>query len=171
MSRIRPLAVIPFVVALAALGCGGSNPAAPASISGSVTLNGKPLPGGSVSFFTQAGSTGYTASIGTDGTYSISDVPMGELIVCVETESANPTQPGTTGGSKDAQRYQQMMGDRRQQAGGPAGGGGGGGAAGAAGADKAANYVKIDKKFAKPQTSPLTYTAKNGRNVYNIELK
>jgi hypothetical protein len=170
MSRIRPLTVIPFVVALAALGCGGGNPAAPASISGSVTLNGKALPGGSVSFFTQAGSTGYTASIGSDGTYSISDVPMGDLIVCVETESANPEQPGTTGNSKDAQRYQQMMGDRRKQGGG-SGGSGGSAGGGAAGGEKAANYVKIDKKFSKPQTSPLTYTAKNGRNVYNIELK
>ena len=164
MPRLRPLALIPLVAAFATLGCGGGNPNAPAKISGSVSLNGKPLPGGTIMFYAQTGGTPYSAAISPDGTYAISDVPLGELIVCVDTESLNPEK--NSANSADAKRRQQMMGDRQP----PAGRGGGGNSDGTGGGE-AGKYVKIDKKYSKPETSPLTFTATNGRNIYNAELK
>jgi hypothetical protein len=161
MSRLRPLLVVPIILTVIAAGCGGSNPNAPASISGSVNYKGKPVTGGSVQFYTQSG-TPYSAAIGADGTYSVADVPLGELIVCVETESVNPVHKASTG--KEASQRQASMGNRQPPAG--QGGGSGGTPSG-----EEPKYVKIPDKYAKSKTSPLTYTAKQGRQVHNIELE
>lgn len=159
MPRLRPHLFVPVILAVIAAGCGGNNPNAPASISGSVSLKGKPVTGGTVQFYAQNG-TPYAATIASDGTYSVADVPMGELIVCVETESVNPIHKASTG--KDADRRESMMAKGQQP---PAGQGGGSGPS----ADEP-KYVKISDKYAKSKTSPLTYTAKQGRQVHNIEL-
>ncbi len=161
MSRLRPLVLVPAIVAVIAAGCGGTNPNAPASISGSVNYKGKPVPGGSVQFYSTTG-TPYSATIGADGTYSVADVPLGDLIVCVETESVNPVHKASAG--KDAGRREAMMGDRK-----PPAGQGGGGSAAPSGDE--AKYVKIPDKYAKSKTSPITYPVKPGRQVYNIELE
>jgi len=162
MLRLRSLLLIPLLIA-AASGCGGGgNPAAPASISGAVTFKGKPVTGGTVAFYTQAGgAAGTSCGIDSDGTYSISDVPAGELIVVVETDSANPEHKQA--GGKDADKRTKMMGERTRLDGTPAAGG-------PATSASEGKYVKIPEKYSKPKTSPLTYTAKAGRQVYNIEM-
>lgn len=144
---------------VAVVGCGGrSNPLAPASISGSVSYKGKTVTGGSVQFVTPNG-TPYSSPISLDGTYAISDVPTGEMIIVVETESVNPEHKAATG--KDADRRNSMMGGRT----GP------NGQSGAASSGLEAKYVKIPEKYSKAKTSPLTYTVKSGRQVYSVELE
>ena len=106
------------------------------------------------------GGTPYSSSISIDGTYAISDLPTGEMAIVVETESINPAQKGSTG--KDAERRMAMMGERK----GPNSGGSGSGGANAL----QPQYVKIPEKYSKAKTSPLSYTVKNGRQVYSIEL-
>lgn len=162
MLRLRPLLLLPVVAVLAAAGCGGSNTLAPASVSGSVNYKGKPVTGGQVLFYSGTNGTPYSATIAPDGTYSIADIPAGELVVCVDTESLSPEQKESAG--KDAKRREAMMGNRQP----PAGRGGSGG--GAAAAEAEGKYVKLPAKYANPKTSPVTYTTKTGRQVYNIEL-
>jgi hypothetical protein len=156
MSRLRPLLFVPAILAVVAAGCGGGNPIAPAAISGSVTYQGKPVTGGSIQFYSSSG-TPYSATIGVDGTYSVSDVPVGDAVVCVETESVNPVHKASTG--KDAERRQAMMGGRQPPAGQSSG----------TTADNPV-YVKIPEKYSKQKTSPLTFAVKNGRQVHNIVL-
>jgi len=134
------------------------NPLAPASISGAVSFQGQPIKGGTVQFFTPEG-TAYSAQIGPDGTYSVSDVPEGELIITVETESVNPARKAAAAG-KDMERREKIA----QQP--PPDGRGSGPAA----AEKAASYLKIPEKYGNPKTSPLTVTVKSGRLVHPIEL-
>jgi hypothetical protein len=160
MLRLCTMLFAPALLALVAPGCGTTNPVAPASISGSVTLKGKPVTGGSVQFYTQSG-TPYSASIAADGTYSVADIPLGETIVCVETESINPVHKASKG--KEAAGREAMMGGRQA----PSGQGGGGGGS----KSEEGKYVEIPKKYSNPKTSPLTLNVKNGRQVHNIELE
>jgi hypothetical protein len=157
---LSPLAV--SALALLFAGCGpGSNSLAPANVSGSVTKGGKPLPGGTIGFVTPDGNT-YSTDIGADGTYSIKDLPDGELVVIVETESVNPDRKGESGG-KDKGRRESVA---QQQP--PSGYPPSGGTTSGLGGDK--KYVPINKKYASHKTSPLTHTLKSGRNVYTAEV-
>lgn len=162
MARHRTLLAVPlfgFAVA-AVVGCGGGgNPLAPASVSGSVSYKGKTVTGGSISFVTPTG-TPYSSAISVDGTYAVADLPTGEMIVVVETESVNPEVKAASG--KDADRRNAMMGART----GPNGQSGGGGSSGLE-----AKYIKIPEKYSKSKTSPLTYMVKNGRQVHPVELE
>lgn len=155
--RVWSSAMLGFALLAMTLGCGSKNVLAPATISGGVSFKGKTLTGGSVSFYTSTG-TPYSASIALDGTYSLADLPVGEMVVCVETESINPDLKASTSG--DANRRLAMMGQRK----GPQGQGG------PVASGNEPKYMKIPEKYAKQKTSPLTYTVKNGRQVYNIDL-
>lgn len=76
---------IPLVCGL--LGCGGAPPADPnrAVVSGTVSLEGQPLRGGSVSF--ETATEGTTTYIRSDGTYTTDRAPLGKNVVTIETES------------------------------------------------------------------------------------
>lgn len=58
-----------------------------ARVEGAVTFAGKPLPGGSISFVSKENARmRVTGLLRSDGTYSISDVPLGAVNVTVDTE-------------------------------------------------------------------------------------
>lgn len=105
LSRLVHLAV--FVGLALVLGCGKDNPMS--SVSGKVTVDGKPLSGGSVSFIpdvppgeegikeaSKAATSGLSAgSIGSDGTYKIytagkEGAPLGKYKVTVSPRMAPP---------------------------------------------------------------------------------
>jgi hypothetical protein len=65
----------------AAVGCGSGK----GTVSGKVTLDGKPLPAGQISFVGAHGQTA-TADI-KDGQYTVSNVPTGDVKVTVQTSS------------------------------------------------------------------------------------
>jgi hypothetical protein len=161
MFNQRTYLLLPLfcVSAIAIIGCGSKNPLAPASVSGAVTYKGKDVQGGTVQFVTPTG-TAYSSPIAVDGTYAVSDLPTGEMAVVVETESVNPELKAASG--KDADRRNAMMGQRK----GPNGQGGAGDSSALA-----PKYTKIPEKYSKSKTSPITYTVKSGRQVYNIELE
>jgi hypothetical protein len=100
--------------------------------------------------------TPYPSTISPDGTYAVADIPVGELIVVVETESVNPGRKGPT----ETQDYKRRMAAVQPSPNGPSGG-----------AADLSKYVKIPEKYAKEKTTPITYTVKAGRQVYNIELE
>src|SRR5262249_49163181 len=102
------LALLAALMTTLMTGCAKKAPA-PARISGLVTYNNRPIPGGTIIFHsTDLGS--YPSTLGTDGTYQVTDLPAGELVVTVETESVNPKKaPPTYGGSKGAQMYLERM--------------------------------------------------------------
>lgn len=143
-------------------GCSTSNTLAPARVSGKISYNGKPLKAGSLKFHTAQG-TAYDGQISPDGTYTAQDLPIGETIITVETESINPDRSvlGTGKKSADADRRMKSMGSMTQTA--P----GGGGASGPKASD---NYLKIPEKYNNPKTSPLSIVLEKGRQVHNFEL-
>src|SRR2546421_12867772 len=89
----RLVLLVPLCLALALVfGCSKRNPNAPASVNGKVTYKGAAVPAGTITFNAKAGK--YTTSLSTDGTYSSSDLPIGEMVVTVETESVQGGERG-----------------------------------------------------------------------------
>src|SRR5262249_49180718 len=135
-----------------ALGC-NKNTQAPAKVSGRVTYKGKALPSGSIAFnSTDKDKPAYASPIGKDGTYQITDLPTGEMVVTVETESANPKKdvPSYGGGKGDKMYAERIAAEQKT-----------GGAMMAKGVPP--EYMKIPPKYNNPKTSPLTVTIKAGR--------
>jgi hypothetical protein len=137
-------------------GCSSSkNTSAPASVSGKVLYNNQPLKGGTVVFHAKEGKGSYRSALDDNGTYAITDLPVGEMVVTVETESVNPKKKtqgyGGGKGAKVDSEYAAAM----AKMGGPAKGA----------AAPTGEYRRIPDKYNNPKTSPLSMTLESGRNV------
>jgi hypothetical protein len=163
LSRLLLLAL--FAILLPIAGCSSGNPMAPAKVSGRISYGGKPLKAGNLRFHTPSG-VPYDGQISPDGTYTAIDLPIGEAIITIETESINPSRNPMAGARQtaDSDRRMKSMSTNQQRA--P----GGDTNAPPAASDATANYMKIPDKYNNPRTSPLTITLDKGRQVYNIEL-
>lgn len=155
MTRFRCLSYLALVTGVSALGCGsGGNAAIPAKVSGTVSYKGQPIKSGSMRFHAEDGSS-FQGMIATDGSYTADGLPVGELVVTVETESVKPDRPAPKG--KDAAMRSKMMDTRMQAA--PEGT-----------VTAQSLYIKIPDKYNNPKTSPLKVTLTNGRQVHNFDL-
>jgi hypothetical protein len=145
-----------FILLLAfTAGCFHKNPSAPGSISGKVTYGGKAVPAGNIAFHHPDKGT-YRSTLDSDGTYSITDVPTGEMVVTVETESVNPSKKKATyGGDKSSKMYQERLAAEKGTA---------------AARTPPQTYLKIPAKYANTKTSPLTMTVVAGRQVKAFDL-
>jgi hypothetical protein len=154
MTKLRLLLCAVFPLAVILLGC-APNPQAPAKVSGSLTYKGQPIKGGSMKFYGADG-VGYDAQISDDGTYTANDIPEGELVVVVETESINPGKKGAPPirdqDKRSKMQQQQPPPDRAPPP------------------TATAAYTKIPEKYSNRNTSPLTVQVKRGRQVINIDL-
>jgi hypothetical protein len=69
---------------LSLAGCGGTG-----QISGKVTLDGQPLPGGLVTVYDAEG-VNNSGMIGKDGSYSVANIPLGKVEICIATAPPSP---------------------------------------------------------------------------------
>ncbi len=77
------------------IGCGSSLPPT-GEISGTVTTDGKPVTAGTVKFFPEKGDP-VVASLGADGTYRATGIPLGKARISIETvefKNLTPPPPG-----------------------------------------------------------------------------
>lgn len=151
----RILLAIPALV-IFALGCsgGGKNPNAPASVSGEVTYKGQKLGGGTITLYFEKTET--TLTITSDGTFTGSDLPSGEVLVSIETDSVKgqgtTSAAGERGGAGQKRTFSPAPPDV------------------AGGAASQATYVKIPDKYKNKNKSGLTWDLKPGRNTKVFEL-
>jgi hypothetical protein len=153
MTRLR-LAIL-FLLVCAMVGCSSGNSAVPGSIAGKITYKGQPVKGGTMKFFGTDG-VGYDAKILPTGAYSATDIPIGELVVTVDTESLKPKDIVPKG--KDADARMKMAGGGQK-----------------APEDRIVYkpedlYVQIPAKYGTPKTSPLKVTVSKGRNTQDFDL-
>src|SRR5262245_4613526 len=89
-NRVRFLVLVPLCAAVLMPGCKTSP--TPAKVSGKITYNGSPIGGGSINFHpvTTEGGGNIMFNVKPDGTYEGVDLPVGDCVVTVETESLNP---------------------------------------------------------------------------------
>jgi len=153
MREFHLLSVGVLLIACASLGC-STNKLAPARVSGSISYKGMPIKAGTMQFCTSDGAA-YNAQITSDGTYTATDLPEGELVVTVDLEGLNPDKKAHTG--KDAEKRMKM----KTQPPPP----------GVTSAPTPTQfYMKLPAKYANPKTSPLSVTLTKGRQVHNFDL-
>jgi hypothetical protein len=153
------------------VGCGGGK----GTVSGTVTLDGQPLPVGNIAFIPSQG-PGASGRI-EDGKYSVANVPTGPVTVTVETISikqeidaytkAPPSVPriGTANVSPEMlakmpenaraqiEKQQKQAAERASKA-----------------KELQAKYRAVPEKYSKPESSGLTITVKRGSNTFDIQL-
>jgi hypothetical protein len=151
--RIVPLAAI----LLALAGCGESvkGRAGLVPVTGKVTLDGKPLTTGTVSFITSDGSEAFTGQIDASGNYKLAASPTdpgalpGEYkVIVMATESKTMTAEDSKAMEAKAKAAQGGTGD----------------------AATTAPKSLVPEKYTKVATSGLTRTVKAGSNSIDLEL-
>jgi hypothetical protein len=151
--RALRLGLLTLALALAA-GC-GPHSNLPAKVSGKVTYNNQPVPGGNIVFHSKDQGS-YSGTLGESGTYEIEGLPAGDLVVTIETETLNPKNkaPAYAGGRGAAndKQYEEAM----KKMGRPV--------------PPETKYVKIPAKYAKEDTSGLTVTLKSGKQTKDFSL-
>jgi hypothetical protein len=130
------------LVCWAISGCGGRTTA---TVTGTVTLDGKPVPAGTVSFFA-SDQDPVSVPISSDGTYTATDVPTGPVKVAVLT----PLAP-----SERVAGATQMK--RRFGRGKPM--------------PSTINVVSVPTKYSDPARSGLGLDVNAGSQPYDIKLK
>jgi hypothetical protein len=150
LRNARLLFAVALCLALAALaGCGKGR----ATVNGKVTLNGKPLTTGTVSFIGGPSDTG-SGHINADGTYAVPDAPLGDCKVTVQTPRA---MGGVQGMPKPPAGMKGMPKEMLPP--------------GAEEGSKAVRVVPAPEKYGSPDTTPVTYTVKKGTQTFDIDLK
>jgi hypothetical protein len=148
----RLFLVLPFCLALA-LGCGARSPERKTSVTGKVTLNGKPVTAGKVIFFKASEPTGTDAHLTTEGAYTLDPAQEGDFTVIVDTEFVNPNKKTEAYGGSKGKKDQMKLGPTPSGYGGPKG-----------------EYVKVPDKYTKKETSPLKVTIKQGKQTFNVDM-
>jgi len=136
-------------------GCGGNPHSVDyAEVSGKVLFQGKPLPGGRVSFVAVKGGFPASGIINEDGTYQIK-APIGEVQIGVDNSMLRPQSQGKGGsGTRPKEMSHPKAPDATEGKGQPVKG----------------TWVNIPLQYADPGTSGLTYTVKSGSQTHDIEL-
>jgi len=139
-----------FLIALSA-GC-GPNYKARGAVKGKVSFAGKSLTAGTVMFYGQQGNMTGSGAITPDGSYFVPDAPLGEVKITV---SVPPVPFGGLKHLKGAPTGPVMPGST-------------------APADLGkipSQVIPIPEKYAKVETTPLTFSVKRGEQTHDIDLK
>jgi hypothetical protein len=142
-----------------------------AEVSGKVTYNGAPVPGGTVTLVPAGGGPPQTLVLGSDGTFRVGSIPFGTYKVAVETESVKgalqkmfpgqgpteaelaqlpPNQRANTQVTPSQADLEKMPPEMRSQI---------------------RAYVEIPKQYADANGSGLTWEIKNSTETKTFDLK
>jgi hypothetical protein len=144
LSLVAPL----FLVLV--LGCNKGNPNAPANVKGKVKYKDNLVTAGTVIFHPSEGGAFFSCIIKPDGTYSQTDLTAGDMVVTIETDSANKDRTMPNYGGGRGKQVQSPVPKGAQQGGG--------------------EYIRIPKKYAKKELSYLTRKVEKGVNNFDFEL-
>jgi hypothetical protein len=150
------------IVTVAAVGCGhGSSQSA---VSGRVLLDGKPVPGGRITFISDhLGLNPVVATIDESGDYGPVSLPVGGVSVCIDNRYLAPPPPRqrfdpttTIKGLSPELRNKMRGGDAGNQP-APA---------------QSQNYIKIPERYHMVESSDdLKFNVESGNMTHNIDLK
>lgn len=147
-SRLGLLLLLPVVA-----GCGSGQ----GTVSGRVLYNGKPLPGGWITFRpVDSRQNSVPALIDPNGNYE-AKLPAGDVLISVDNRELEPVPAAPAPGLPPGVRLppaEAPKGEAKDAATRPAG-----------------TYVPILEKYYNVETSGLRYTVKKGPQPYDIELK
>lgn len=127
------------------VGCGSR----PASVSGKVTFDGRPLPSGTVLFHGPDGRVAH-ALITAEGKYVIEDAPIGKVRISVESHGAAPA--GLPSSGRNAPATPPELAPRPED-------------------PRDSKAVSIPTRYLDPEKSGLGYEVRPGGQTHNIELR
>jgi hypothetical protein len=136
---------------LLAAGCGGGK----GVVSGKVSYQGKVVRAGMVSFIPEGGGV-MSSPIEEDGSYTIRNVPVGNVKITVETESARPPALQSGPGGEAPEFMRKYVREKNPEAASP---------------ERAKRFVPIPSQYSDAGKSNLTYVVKSGKQEYDIDLK
>ncbi len=141
------------------VGCNDGVANAPCNVSGKVTYKGAPVTGGNLTFWCKEGGS-YSASLDASGKYTTANLPAGDAVVSVETETTNPNRKTENYSGGNNKVGQSDSGAPKKMTASPI----------PEYAKKSViTYVKIPAKYGK-KDSPLTTTLKPGSNKADFDL-
>jgi hypothetical protein len=132
-----------LLLAGALSGCGHGRPAG--TVTGKVSYKGETVPAGTVAFFGPSDQVA-SAPIGPDGTFTATDVPLGQVKVTVNTPRPEAEL------KKAAKQMKKRFGKGNDF-------------------PETTNSVSVPEKYGDPSKSPLGLTVKEGSQPYDIDLK
>jgi hypothetical protein len=146
-----------LVLALAPLsvGCGSKG-----TVSGKVFYEGKPLPGGMVTFLPADATGAFHSVINEDGSYKVAGIPPGPATITVS--SPDPPQPARQLAKQPTMEKLkspkgEMSPEIAKHMGDPEAG--------------KRKYMTIPSNYKDPNKSGLTYAVKSGSQDFDIQLK
>jgi hypothetical protein len=142
-------------------GCGPSKPKA--DVSGKVTYQSKPVPGGNVIFEASDGKQ-FTGSIDpADGAYTVLGIEVGgEMKVAIENKSLQPQ-----GAAMNPMADPSKFGGKQP----PPGSGPMKPPEGITMTGGTGKYIQLPSKYYDPKTSGITFTPQKGKQEFPIDLK
>jgi hypothetical protein len=131
---------------LLCLGCGGPK----GDVSGKVTFRGKPLPAGSVTFFSSEGQVVGSSQISHEGDYAMTRLPAGPVKISVTAPLTipNPAAPPPPKGGKKKKDIKGLSEEMRSNI-----------------------RLDVPAKYRMPDQSGLTYTVQPGAQEHSIDLE
>jgi hypothetical protein len=125
-----------------AVGCSQPSSIETAEVSGQVVFNGRPLPGGRLTFVTPDSKFSKTETIDLKGNYKIM-APVGEVLIAVNNSMLLPRKQVPLLKRPGASTPSRVTG----------------------------TYVRIPSKYYYPETSGLRYTVQSGPQTHTISLQ
>jgi hypothetical protein len=143
---------------------GGCGKGSVGTLSGKVSYKGQPLTGGTVFFFPEKSKTGnFAAPIKEDGSYKITNLPLGLAKVSIETGGAGGPPPevlksmgpmGSRMAAKAMEEKKKMMKDT-----------------GRPDVGASAASVSLPEKYADPEKSGISVNVTGGKQTFDISLE
>jgi hypothetical protein len=118
-------------------------------VTGKILFNGKPLPGGRITFIAVNGGFANTGNIGQDGQYKI-EAPVGDVHISVDNTMLRQVAGAPHGPIASPGMMEHSGGELDQVKG---------------------TYVRIPDKFYQVDTSGLTYTVKPEAQSFDVTLE
>jgi protein-disulfide isomerase len=162
----RWLFVVPLFLSIVLLGCSKKAGQVPTgTVSGKVTYKNAPVTGGAMAFHGKdaAGKDALSrAVLKGDGTYTAIGVPLGDVVVTIETDLLDPAGKTTKEG-KDAKQFKAIKSEEFIK--------GKLKIATTVPADPEQKYVKIPEKYKSEKTSPLSLKIAEGSQTKDLDLQ
>jgi len=148
-AKVRLLFVLALLVIAA--GCPKGKQAQSGILTGKLTFNDQPITLGNITFNSTGDEGSIRGEINPDGTYEAAGVPLGDVVVTVDTESFNPATKNKEYGAERGKAFKLSAPKEGMK-------------------ESTGTYIKIPPKYANRETSTLKITVEAGKKVKDINL-
>lgn len=189
MKRFLCFVALVSLAAFSVTGCGGGKSGPRAKLSGTITLDGKPVTIGEIIVYSEDGKDQGLGHVDKDGIYTVEKAPLGKVRISIRKPDLSGSPEVSIGGKKDTAGKDEGAGkeggvgatDDKQKAASQKAGADKtlGALKGAAGSDeekkdrneRAKSLAGLPEHYLNAEISGITATVEAGGTTFNIEFK